>query len=123
MIKKRESAAAVQEGLGLGDWSYEKFKGFTRRAHIEYCSGHPDSQWANIGISWTAIPGPEKEEVIQLARKKCNEVSLFEEGLSLDIVGSGIDARLYEVRRAWQDNTRSKQRQEEYQQRHMKSPE
>ena len=29
-----------------GPFLIEK-QGFTRRAHIEYCSGHPDSEWAN----------------------------------------------------------------------------
>jgi hypothetical protein len=109
-IRLRDSPAQVQEKLGLSNRQFDNFKNFARRVHGEYCAAHPKSRWADVGVVWTAVPEREKLDVIRLMYNLCVDSRLFPASTGRDVVEAGIEQRLHQVRRTWQQTSRTRTR-------------
>lgn len=109
-IRLRDSPATVQSKLGLNDRQWDNFKNFARRSHNEYCAGHPSSRWANVSVVYTAVPEPEKLAVIRLMYNLCVNADLFPASTDRAVIESGIEQRLHQVRRTWQQTLRTRTR-------------
>jgi len=107
-IRLRDAPAQVQEKLGLSDRAFDNFKNFARRVHGEYCAANPRSRWADVNIVWTAVPEREKEDVIRLMYNLCSDARLFPPTTSRAVIEAGIEQRLHQVRRTWQQTSRTK---------------
>jgi len=107
-IRLRDSPAEVQEKLGLSNRQFDNFKNFARRVHGEYCAAKPDSKWADVNVVWTAVPEREKLAVIELMFNLCTESNLFPQGTRRDKIEAGIEQRLHQVRRTWQQTSRTR---------------
>ena len=109
-IRLRDSPAQVQEKLGLSNREFDNFKNFARRVHGEYCAARPSSKWADVNIVWTAVPEREKLDVIQLMYNLCVESRLFPPTTRRTTIEAGIEQRLHQVRRTWQQTSRTRTR-------------
>jgi len=105
-VKLRDPPKKVRLRLGMSAKAFDNFKHFARQTHSEYCQTHPGSAWADNKVVWTAIPEKDKLDVIKMLDKICREAGLFpaETVVDLDIVESGIEQRLFQVRRTWQQS-------------------
>ena len=109
-IRLRDSPAQVQEKLGLSNRQFDNFKNFARRVHGEYCAAHPSSRWADVSVVWTAVPEREKLDVIRLMYNLCIESNLFPLTTGRATIEAGIEQRLHQVRRTWQQTSRTRTR-------------
>ncbi|OAP55957.1 hypothetical protein AYL99_10109 [Fonsecaea erecta] len=109
-IRLRDSPAQVQEKLGLSNRQFDNFKNFARRVHGEYCAAHPNSKWADVNAVWTAVPEREKLDVIRLMYNLCTESNLFPPTTGRAVIEAGIEQRLHQVRRTWQQTSRTRTR-------------
>ena len=109
-IRLRDSPAQVQEKLGLSNREFDNFKNFARRVHGEYCAARPNSKWADVSVVWTAVPEREKLDVIRLMYNLCTESNLFPANTGRAVIESGIEQRLHQVRRTWQQTLRTRGR-------------
>jgi hypothetical protein len=109
-IRLRDSPTDVQRKLGLTNRQFENFKNFARQCHREYCARHPGSKWADVDVVWTAVPEQEKLDVIRLMYNLCTESDLFSPATGREIIEAGIEQRLHQVRRTWQQTERTRTR-------------
>ncbi|EHY59958.1 hypothetical protein HRR83_006322 [Exophiala dermatitidis] len=109
-IRLRDSPAQVQQKLRLNDRQWDTFKDAARRAHLEFCASHPSSSWADVRVVWTAIPETEKLQVIRLVYNLCVESNLFPPTTQRSVIEAGIEQRLHQVRRTWQQTSRTRTR-------------
>jgi hypothetical protein len=58
-----------------------------------------DVHWADFTVLWRAIPAEARRDAVDKLRKLCRH--LFRDGLSAEIITSGITQRLYQTRRTW----------------------
>ncbi|KIX04001.1 uncharacterized protein Z518_07554 [Rhinocladiella mackenziei CBS 650.93] len=107
-IRLRDSPAVVMDKLGLSARQFENFKNFARNAHNEYCQAHPNSRWADVNVVWTAVPEREKLAVIGIMFSLCSQNELFPPSTPRATIEQGIEQRLHQVRRTWQQTSRSK---------------
>ncbi|EXJ90863.1 hypothetical protein A1O1_03968, partial [Capronia coronata CBS 617.96] len=109
-IRLRDTPAQVQEKLGLSDRQFDNFKNFARQVHNEYCAARPHSRWADVRVSWTALPEEERLDVIRLMYNLCLESNLFPPTSQRSTIEAGIEQRLHQVRRTWQQTSRTRMR-------------
>ncbi len=107
-IRLRDSPTQVQEKLGLSNKQFDNFKNFARRVHSEYCAAHPNSKWADVREVWTGVPEREKDDVIGLMYSLCTQSRLFPPSANETVIKAGIEQRLHQVRRTWQQTSRSR---------------
>lgn len=110
-IRLRDTPAELQAKLNLTGPRFDNFKNFARRAHNEYIQTHPTSRWANVNVVWTALPEQERLETSRIMYDLCKAASLFPAGYPQSRIKEGIEARLHQVRRTWQQGKRENQRQ------------
>jgi hypothetical protein len=109
-IKLRDSPAQVQEKLGLSTRQFDNFKNFARRVHAEYISTHPNSKWADVNVVWSGIPESEKLDVLRLMYNLCIGARLFPTTVNRRTIEDGIEQRVHQVRRTWQQTARTRTR-------------
>lgn len=109
-IKLRDSPTQVQEKLGLSNRQFDIFKSFARRVHSEYCAAHPASKWADVNVVWTALPEQEKHDLIGSMYNLCTGSRLFPPTTGRAVIEAGIEQRLHQVRRTWQQTSRTRMR-------------
>ncbi|EXJ92996.1 hypothetical protein A1O3_01552 [Capronia epimyces CBS 606.96] len=101
-IRLRDTPTQVQEKLGLSDRHFDNFKDLARRVHNEYCAAHPRSSWADVNVSWTALPEAERLTVIRQMYNLCLQARLFPPTTQRSVIEAGIEQRLHQP--LWQDD-------------------
>ncbi|OAL29730.1 hypothetical protein AYO20_09114 [Fonsecaea nubica] len=93
----------VQLKLGLNDAQHHIFKTLAVRVRREYAAVHPKSKWADINVSWGALPVRAKADVRRMMLNLCIEANLFPPTTKRTVIAAGIEHRIHMVRRTWQD--------------------
>jgi hypothetical protein len=75
-------------------------------------SSDPNLRWSVVDAIWKSIPFSEKKSAIELVTKRCQ--TIFGDRADSIKFQTGIEQRLYQVRRTWQQTQRtaSKRKQE-----------